>query len=93
MDSDDVLKDAIELWDENTQINMASEGAAELILTISRYFRGRCNKNDIAEKVADVQIMIDQLKIIIGEEEVNQIQDQKLERTKNAVRKTKNDRH
>ena len=74
---------AIEKFGETSQKIMFMEESAELIKELSKSMRGRSNITEIIEEIADVQIMLDQLKIIydIGKCEVARINKmKKLER-------------
>lgn len=64
---------AIKTYGQDMQVNVAMEEMAELIQALVKYRRSKSEKNlaHIWEEIADVQIMINQLKIIYdGEEKV-----------------------
>lgn len=54
------------LWGADAQIQMTIEECAELIVVLAKYGRihNGSTLEQIAEEIADVQIMINQLKII-----------------------------
>ena len=60
----DILTSAIKVFGEKAQEEVAIEECSELIQAITHKHRGR--KNNIAEEIADVEIMLEQLKIING---------------------------
>lgn len=64
MSSEDLktLKSAISLFGEEMQENQCIEECAELIQAINKKHRGR--EHNIIEEIADVEIMLEQLKII-----------------------------
>jgi NTP pyrophosphatase (non-canonical NTP hydrolase) len=70
---------AIRTYGETAQEQLASEECAELIQAINHKHRGRtCN---IAEEIADVEIMLEQLKIINNcHLEVEKIHKEKIDR-------------
>ena len=75
----EILNSAIRTFGEQAQENLAVEECAELIQAISHKHRGR--EHNIAEEIADVEIMLEQLKIINNcENEVANIHKQKIER-------------
>ena len=75
----DVLRWAIGKYGATKQENLANEECSELIQAISHKHRGR--KHNIAEEIADVEIMLEQLKIINDcSEDVAKIRNGKLER-------------
>jgi len=61
---------AIDLWGRDAQIIMAIEEMAELTDKLTKFLRGReVSLNGIAEEIADVRIMLEQLDIICVMEE------------------------
>ena len=60
----EIYVDAIKKYGEKAQEEVAIEEMAELIQAISHKHRGR--EHNIAEEIADVEIMLEQLKIING---------------------------
>ena len=75
---------AIQLFGERMQEEVAIEECGELIQAIVHKIRGR--KNNIPEENADVEIMLEQLKIIENcAEEVATIRAQKVERLYNRI--------
>lgn len=61
-----IFKKAIKLWGEPLQKMMAIEEMSELTKEIVKSIRGKDNKDKIAEEIADVDIMLCQLKIMYG---------------------------
>lgn len=75
----EILKTAISCFGEEAQENQTIEECAELIQAISHKHRGR--DHNIAEEIADVSIMLEQLKIINDcHTEVDRIYKEKIER-------------
>jgi len=66
----DILGDALDIWGEDLQIDIAIEEHAELITELARVQRGTGNHADLVEEIADAQVMLDQMKLIAGEEDV-----------------------
>lgn len=58
----DVLEIAIEVYGADNQERVALEECCELCVAINHKHRGR--EHNIAEEIADVEIMLEQLKII-----------------------------
>lgn len=80
------LKMAIEVFGEEAQENMCIEECAELIQAINK--KHRHELHNIPEEIADVEIMIEQLKIINGcHEEVGRIREEKLQKLILKLRK------
>ena len=64
---------ASELWDAE-RINLLSiEEAAEVILAIIHYRRGKCDMETLFGEMADLQIMLDQMKVICGQHEFDKV--------------------
>ena len=83
-----IYKRAVDLWGQPTQINMAIDECAELIKQLSKIDR-RVNGSDeykVAEEVADVEIMMEQLRYIIGADKVDVVKRRKLERLLNLIK-------
>lgn len=71
-----ILGKAIETYGEESQVDMAIEEMSELTKALLKYRRASKNQTDIGiaqahfdiqEEMADVEIMLDQLKILFGE--------------------------
>lgn len=75
---------AIKAFGERAQEEVAIEECSELIQAISHKHRGR--EHNIAEEIADVEIMLEQLKIINGcHKNVENIKKRKIARLFNKV--------
>lgn len=75
----EIYSAAIRTFGEENQEGIAQKECAELIQAISKKHRGE--KHNIPEEIADVEIMLEQLKIINGcRGEVEEIRKQKTER-------------
>ena len=81
----EILTSAIRKFGEKNQEEVAIEECSELIQAISHKHRGR--EHNIPEEIADVEIMLMQLKIInCCTREVKEIRDRKIARLLNRVR-------
>ncbi|MDH6367267.1 hypothetical protein EDD63_14016 [Breznakia blatticola] len=87
MNRNEILKLAIKTWGVDAQTNCAMEELAELIQAISKFKRGYDNKEDIIDEIVDVQIMIDQIKLIcdIDDTMLEKRATYKLQRIKNRL--------
>lgn len=65
IDREAFYKDAIFHWGDEAQIDMAVEECAELIDKLQKNKRRRASWEDIAEEVADVSIMMEQMSLIV----------------------------
>ena len=59
-----VYEDAIALWGAENQEKMVVEEMSELTKEICKHWRGRDNLDAIADEIADVTIMLEQLRMI-----------------------------
>ena len=84
MTDNQIYTTAIRTYGEYHQECLAMEECAELIQAINHKHRGR--EYNIAEEIADVEIMLEQLKIINNcRDEVEKIHKQKIERLYHKV--------
>lgn len=76
------MLDAIEKYGNDSQIDVAIEEMSELIKELLKNRRGKQNRCNIADEMADVYIMLEQLKFIffIGENELKANAEFKLQR-------------
>jgi translation initiation factor 2 alpha subunit (eIF-2alpha) len=66
MSEKEIYRQAIDKWG---QITMVFEEMAELQKELCKSLRGKENRIEIAEEMADVEIMLEQMKILFGIEE------------------------
>jgi NTP pyrophosphatase (non-canonical NTP hydrolase) len=90
MNEQDIYQEAIKHWGIEPQLNVAIEECSELTKELCKYMRHhsltQAVKNAIADEVADVQIMCEQVKIIFGiEQEVGVARMAKLQRIKERL--------
>lgn len=64
MNENEIYKKVVEEYGKDAQLKMAIEEMAELTQAICKSFRGKDNVDNIIEEIADVEIMLAQLKII-----------------------------
>lgn len=64
-----LFETALSRWGQRNQFDQANEELAELMLELHRIRRGRnIGLVDLASEVADVSIMLDQIKVCFGPE-------------------------
>lgn len=87
----ELFKRATKNWGSLNQLDMVIEEAAELIQAINKAKRKDFNVdsvNDLCQEIADVEIMIDQLKIILNENDlINRFRIEKVERLRDRLDK------
>ena len=86
MNREEIYKELIQRYGE-AQIVVAVEEVSELQKELCKYLRKKGNKHNLAEEMADVEIMLEQMKMYfhIENESIEQIKEQKIERTKNRL--------
>ena len=62
----DIYKKAINTFGESAQMIVALEECSELQKEITKLLRGKGNLEHLAEEMADVEIMLEQLELIYG---------------------------
>lgn len=77
-----IFEKAIETYGKDMQLTVAVEEFSELIKEICKNKRGRDNRDNIIEEMADCQIMLAQIQIIfdIGADEISDKVIEKIER-------------
>lgn len=64
MERNEIFRSAIARYGEKAQMIIAMEEMAELTKELSKFLRGAHNEDAIAEEIADVRIMLDQIEIM-----------------------------
>ncbi len=73
--------EAVRTYGKQSQLVMAMEEMSELTKELSKNIRGEKNVSAISEEIADVEIMLEQLKVIYGNRaEVDRVRGEKLDR-------------
>jgi hypothetical protein len=67
----EVVREALALYGQEKQLSVAMEECAELIVEISHRLRGRGNEEDLASEVADVELVCQTLRMLLGDERVD----------------------
>lgn len=70
MNHDDlgIYEEAMKLWGVAAQRLMLIEECGELIAAMSQWWRGRKTDDDLIEEMVDVQLMINQIRVLINDE-------------------------
>lgn len=87
MDDIEIMKTAIKTFGPQLQTVVAIEEMSELQKELTKFLRGNGKKKHLTEEVADALIMITQVQIIygIGDEDVREVMDYKLNRLRERV--------
>lgn len=99
MENEDIYKKALDHFGHPNQILKCIEECGELIQELAKYysdyrpFGGSCDlPGNLPYEIADVQIMLDQMKLIFGVEEVNLSIAIKVRRLVKKMEEIKNDK-
>ena len=82
----DTYAEAVRAYGKQSQLVMAMEEMSELTKELSKNLRGADNAKALAEEIADVEIMLEQLKLMFNiRDEVTQQRTVKLQRLDNRI--------
>lgn len=84
----ELYEDATEAWGEDAQITLAQEELAELSVELARDFRGRNDREDVIDEIADVLIAANQLALIYGLDETEERIEYKLQRLGERIQRS-----
>ncbi len=76
----ELYDDALVVFGRDAQLGMIVEECAELIVAINQWSRGRLAARDVIDELADVEIMIEQARVMFGDSSVNDAKREKLRR-------------
>ena len=65
MSTQELCAKAIVKWGAEAQLLMVAEECSELAVEALHYARGRGDVNHVAEEIADVELMIEQLRMML----------------------------
>ena len=82
----EIFNKAITKWGKNAQIIVAIEECGELIQALTKFLRDPVELDNVNEEIADVGIMLDQLKLMFCNTiEVETYRDLKIQRLESNV--------
>lgn len=80
------LQDALLAWGEAAQKMMLVEEVGELLSALAKFERGRVNRGDVIDEIADVQIILWQMALMQPGREVEYAINRKMERLAERVK-------
>lgn len=84
-----VCQRAVDAWGKQSQLVICMEETAELTKELSKNLRGQDNDLGIAEEIADVEIMLEQLKLIFDiRPDVENMKNEKLIRLDRRIKES-----
>lgn len=72
MDREALYRATLDKWGEAAQLDQTVEECAELIAALKHYRRGKISKDQVIDELADVSLMIGQLRWMFGDADVDQ---------------------
>ena len=82
----EIMEKALEITGKDFQLMLLVEECGELLQAIGKVYRNKAGSlENLHEEIADVQLMLDQVKLIYDEEKINEIMEQKLTRLKSRL--------
>lgn len=80
MSLEHIYQATLDKWGEEAQFDQMIEECAELIVALKHYKRGKADKEEVINELADVKLMVGQLSWMFGTEELNSAIEAKLEK-------------
>lgn len=91
IDESAVLQRALDIYSSALQIVVTIEETSELQKELCKYLRGKYSPASIAEEIADVEIMLEQMKMLFCcADDVRSMRRRKVERLKERIDNGKN---
>ncbi len=96
MNDNEIFKKAIEKWGVESQSEMIIEECAEVIMAFQKLKRAyysmnneviQKTTNNVCEELADLSIMLDQMKLIFDNSKIEKIRIEKISRLKERIEK------
>ena len=78
--NENLFQAAVERWGPAAQMVLTMEECGELSVSLAHFIRGRATTEQVAEEIADVEIMTGQLRAIFGDALVDAAKARKLTR-------------
>ena len=69
---------ALHIWGKESQLDMTVEECAEFIAALNRMRRGRTDFLPLFDEIADVEIMIEQMRLMFGDNGIDKAKRSKL---------------
>jgi NTP pyrophosphatase (non-canonical NTP hydrolase) len=76
---------AIGTWGVDAQAEMAEEEAAEFVVASKHWTRGKANREDVIDELADLRIMVEQMSLVLGQNQVDQRVQEKMDRLRERI--------
>jgi hypothetical protein len=80
-----VLRSALATWGKDSQFKMAFGECGEFIALCGRQAQGRATDEEFCSEIADVFVMMAQMREIFGPEKVDAVIDYKIDRLKKKL--------
>jgi NTP pyrophosphatase (non-canonical NTP hydrolase) len=85
--SQDLMDRATKIWGSQAQFDMAIGEIGELLSLVGRHAQGRATTEEWVSEISDVLIMVTQLALLFGKEDVEKRVSQKMSRLESIIEK------
>jgi NTP pyrophosphatase (non-canonical NTP hydrolase) len=85
IDINKICNQALSFFGHEAQVRQAQEECAELIVALSHLSRGRETLEEVASEIADVEIMMTQMRVVCGNNLVETAKAEKLSRLRRIL--------
>jgi hypothetical protein len=76
---------AIATWGSEPQLRQLQEECGEVVAAVNRHLRGTGSTDSLAEEIADVEIMCEQARLIVGPARIEHFRKLKLARLEDRL--------
>ena len=76
---------AIKTWGVDNQVDMLIEEAAEVIHAIQKLRRGLVTEDSVCEELADLEIVLEQMRLVFSTKDIDKFKAAKIKRLKNRL--------
>jgi NTP pyrophosphatase (non-canonical NTP hydrolase) len=80
----EICQYALDKWGMNAQLDQMAEECAEFIIALNHFRRGRINEQQLLEEIADVSVMVQEMKVYFYEQ-VEVIEKRKIRRLNRKI--------
>jgi NTP pyrophosphatase (non-canonical NTP hydrolase) len=80
-----LYEETLQVWGIKEQIHKFSEELGELLVAMHHWYDEKATKEELADEIADVEIVCGQLRYLVGFKLVDKIKEDKLRRLRGRV--------
>jgi phosphoribosyl-ATP pyrophosphohydrolase len=80
-----LYEETLQVWGVKAQIHKFSEELGELLVAMHHWYDGKARAEELATEIADVEIVCEQLRTLVGSNKVEHFKTVKLKRLRKRV--------